>query len=228
MIPDALDHSIAEIRQQLGRLCDDSAVRIAAYDYAGRRLYSNPAFDELIGYDGAEFEGKHPPFPYWGDNVASLRTNLEELLSGEVERRGVRALAATFRHRSGADVPILMTASAVWGREQALAYVLFVTPVDLGERVLQTPLVGSKVDLADLEAFLAPIVARKAELDLSGLSPRQCAVLECLRTGSSSREIALELGISEHTARNHLKAIYSKLGIHSAKELIARLGPTES
>ena len=79
----------------------------------------------------------------------------------------------------------------------------------------------------DLEAFLAPIAAREAKLDLSKLSPRERAVLDCLRTGAASPDIGHELGISVHTARNHIKAIYGKLGVHSAKVLTARLGSTE-
>jgi DNA-binding CsgD family transcriptional regulator len=32
--------------------------------------------------------------------------------------------------------------------------------------------------------------------------------------------IAAELGVSEHTIRNHLKSIFRKLGIHSQAELV--------
>ena len=224
----ALDCALVEFRQRLIRLCDDSSVRIVAYDRAGRRIYSSPAFDELVGYDGAEFQGKRPPFPYWGGDLASLEANLKEMLSGEAERRGVRAVAATLRHRSGHSIPVLMTSFTVHGGpEQPLAHVFFATRVDLGERVPREALQGPDIGLPDLEAFLAPIAAREAKLDLSKLSPRERAVLDCLRTGAASPDIGRELGISVHTARNHIKAIYGKLGVHSAKVLIARLGSTE-
>ena len=35
------------------------------------------------------------------------------------------------------------------------------------------------------------------------------------------REVAQALGISAHTVRNHLKAVYQKLGVHSLEELVA-------
>jgi len=41
------------------------------------------------------------------------------------------------------------------------------------------------------------------------------------RAGVSSRLIANDLHISEHTLRNHLTAIYSKLGVSSRLELLA-------
>ena len=224
----ALDCALAELRQRMIPLCDDSSLRIVVYDHAGRRIYSSPAFDELVGYDGAEFQGERPPFPYWGGDLESLATYLEEMLSGEAERRGVRAVAATLRHRSGHALPVLMTSFTVHSNPgEPLAHVLFATRADLGESVPRATLRGSDIGLADLETFLAPITARKAELDLSELSPRQQAVLDCLRTGASSPEISRKLGISVHTANNHIKAIYRKLGVHSAKLLIARLGPTE-
>ena len=47
----------------------------------------------------------------------------------------------------------------------------------------------------------------------------------------TNREIADDLGISEKTIKNHLSAVYDKLGIHKRLELISfinsiRLGDT--
>ena len=48
--------------------------------------------------------------------------------------------------------------------------------------------------------------------DPSGLTPREFAVLRLLAAGSSNREIACRLRISENTAANHVRSILLKTG----------------
>ena len=55
------------------------------------------------------------------------------------------------------------------------------------------------------------------------LSPREEELLLALSTGVNTRDLAKRLFISEHTVRNHLKAIYRKLGVHSRTELFSRM-----
>ena len=47
------------------------------------------------------------------------------------------------------------------------------------------------------------------------LTPRQREVLALLSAGRSTREIALELGIAEETARNHIRHLLRRLGARS-------------
>lgn len=54
------------------------------------------------------------------------------------------------------------------------------------------------------------------------LTPRERDVLRCLMDGNSTKDIAVELGIGFETASCHLKAIYRKLGIFSARQLLQR------
>ena len=58
---------------------------------------------------------------------------------------------------------------------------------------------------------------------LRGLSERQMEVLRRLLAGESVRSTARELFLSESTVRNHLSAIYRRLGVHSREELLAQL-----
>lgn len=53
---------------------------------------------------------------------------------------------------------------------------------------------------------------------LSLLTRRELEILEHLSAGYLDKEIAFRLGISNWTVRNHLKRIYSKLGIHNRTE----------
>lgn len=61
---------------------------------------------------------------------------------------------------------------------------------------------------------------------LGDLSEREREVLAHLVEGQRIATIAQQLYLSEHTVRNHLKAIYRKLGFHSLAELRERLTPT--
>lgn len=47
-----------------------------------------------------------------------------------------------------------------------------------------------------------------------GLSPRELEVLRELSKGQSNKEIAVSLGISEKTVKNHLHSIYPKLNVY--------------
>ena len=58
---------------------------------------------------------------------------------------------------------------------------------------------------------------------LRGLSTRQGEVLRRLLRGERVPNIARELFVSQSTVRNHLSAIYRRLGVHSQTELLAHL-----
>jgi len=46
---------------------------------------------------------------------------------------------------------------------------------------------------------------------LDALSQRELALLECICRGLTNRDNAKALGISEHTVKNHVKAVPQKL-----------------
>lgn len=56
-----------------------------------------------------------------------------------------------------------------------------------------------------------------------GLSSRETEIVLALCRGLGTKEIALELGISSHTVRDHLKVVFVKANVNSRGELIARL-----
>ena len=81
--------------------------------------------------------------------------------------------------------------------------------------------------------FKVPVRAKeRQELGLwdgpqEPLTLRESEVLQLLAQGLANKQIALSLGISEHTVKFHVSSIYSKLGASSRTEAVsigARLG----
>jgi len=54
------------------------------------------------------------------------------------------------------------------------------------------------------------------------LSPRQHEVLVLMSRGVRAREIAAELGVTQTTARNHIRDVLRRLDCHSQLEAVAR------
>ena len=56
----------------------------------------------------------------------------------------------------------------------------------------------------------------------SALTPRELEILACLGEGLSNKAAARRLGISAHTVKFHLEAVFSKLGATSRTDAVAR------
>ena len=63
---------------------------------------------------------------------------------------------------------------------------------------------------------------REIEAQLERLTPREKEVLRLMAEGTSSREIASQLGISYTTVRSHIRSLGSKLGVHSKLEAVVK------
>jgi DNA-binding CsgD family transcriptional regulator len=57
---------------------------------------------------------------------------------------------------------------------------------------------------------------------MAQLSPREADVARLVALGMQTKNVAHKLGLSDHTVVNHLRNIYTKLGVHRRAEL-ARL-----
>jgi NarL family two-component system response regulator YdfI len=65
-------------------------------------------------------------------------------------------------------------------------------------------------------------VARPLQQPVEGLTPREHEVLTLLADGLPNREIAARLGVSEHTVKFHLGAIFGKLGASTRTEAVQK------
>jgi DNA-binding NarL/FixJ family response regulator len=111
----------------------------------------------------------------------------------------------------GADALLLRTAKADELRDA-------VTRVLEGERVVASALavgtigrVGPSVDITVEDAY-----------ERSGLSPKEFEVLGELASGSTYKEIAEALIVTQATVKTHLVHIYAKLGVKNRHEAVTR------
>jgi DNA-binding NarL/FixJ family response regulator len=54
-------------------------------------------------------------------------------------------------------------------------------------------------------------------------TPRESAVIACLKKGGSNQTIADEMGVSLNTVKTHLKNIFNKMAVKSRQELLVKL-----
>lgn len=81
------------------------------------------------------------------------------------------------------------------------------------------------LDEPNAAALIRPAAAPAGTIE--PLTPREQGVLQLLAEGLSNKEIALRLGISEHTAKFHVAKLLQKLGAESRSEAVftgVRLG----
>jgi DNA-binding NarL/FixJ family response regulator len=82
---------------------------------------------------------------------------------------------------------------------------------------------GVGVSVNPPSAAAARQAERARDSMLEQLSPREREILEAVAAGKRVGAIARAFTISPYTVRNHLKAIFRKLGVHSQVELLAQL-----
>jgi len=81
-------------------------------------------------------------------------------------------------------------------------------------------LVGARAASAPAREF--PAARRHSRDQIPALTPREGEVLAMLAEGLPNKAIASRLGISDHTVKTHLEAIFDKLGASNRAEAVAR------
>lgn len=84
---------------------------------------------------------------------------------------------------------------------------------------------GTFIPATSLHKLTNPAVPRPvaaspgpAQDSIGGLTPREMAVLNCLREGKSNKIIAYQLGMCENTAKAHVRNVLKKLGATNRTE----------
>lgn len=106
-------------------------------------------------------------------------------------------------------------------------------PPDVGEEELLAAVFAVHEGLltaapALIQPLLGPAMElREGEELAEELTDRESEVLQLLAQGMANKQIAVRLGISEHTVKFHVSSIYAKIGVTNRTEAVrrgARLG----
>jgi two-component system, NarL family, response regulator YdfI len=107
--------------------------------------------------------------------------------------------------RAWGVLPLDSSAEELQSAVRALNHGLLVGAADLLEQILAAP--------AQNGELLAQTLAE-------ALTERELQVLSLLAQGLANKQIAVQLGISEHTVKFHVSSIYAKLGVNSRTEAV--------
>lgn len=160
----------------------------------------------VIGADGAvvsatpEAEAwlREIDSPYFAANALDIPLPVEAFAYAAAARAGMGALARG-RTRTRMGVWLLLHASCLRGPD--------------GEPT-QTALIIEPAKASDV----APLIIEAYEL-----TERELDVTRLVARGLKTREIAEQLFLSPHTVRDHLKAVFEKVGVNSRGELVAKI-----
>jgi DNA-binding CsgD family transcriptional regulator len=94
---------------------------------------------------------------------------------------------------------------------------------DQGDHIVGLRIIPGNYKIVSLEPMKRDSV--RSRLAVLGLTPRQQEIASRVLLGASNKRIAGELDLTEQTVKDHINAIFRKLGIHHRAELAARVLP---
>ena len=189
----------------------------------------------LLGYDPNTIIGT--PFTHWvhpGD-VGNLLIGIGRALEDDA----AVTVRVRVQHADKSWCPMVAAIIPLIGSQPEPEFAFIVRPVDEADITMPKGSGSSSERVAALEhrlrriameleaAGIAQRVRRLPDLtrlpEVSELSTRQLEVLTRLLDGQRVPTIAAEMFVSPSTIRNHLAAIYRKVGVHSQAELLAHV-----
>jgi two-component system nitrate/nitrite response regulator NarL len=143
---------------------------------------------------------------------------VERLLAAAPEAHVVVLTASRDPHQA---TDVARAGAAAWVSKQCSAeyFVNVLCGVCRGEAYFPADLLGAV--LQELREDIGRARAHSRLLDV--LTARECDVLTGMVAGWSSARIARELFLSPHTVRSHIRAILSKLGVHSRLQAVQKV-----
>ena len=230
--PDAVSHLALYGSQTRGAVARGMTHEQVAETHTNFKIIELGWFDERPAY-GQFFTTLHMP----DASVDRLRSHNELLRQTTSPTNAVALLRALFEADVLEIVPQIRCPTLVLhAREDAiipfdegrlLASLIpgarFV-PLEGRNHILQEDEPAWQQLVSELDDFLPPSdgPADTRPLSLEELTPREREVLEIVAQGFDNFEIAARLRISEKTVRNHVSVIFSKLGVNSRAQAVAR------
>ena len=181
----------------------------------------NEAFAEMTGYAHAELLGRSSAeIELWESAAARTELHRHFAKSGSVRNHEIR-----MRTKAGLALDSLVSAERVSILDQPciLKIVQDITERKRSEAELFTAI---ETVMQDTSWFTQKVIEKVASLrkpesasasgeELRQLTERELEVLGLLCTGDGNEAIAERLNVSRYTVRNHVAAIYDKIGVHN-------------
>ena len=190
-----------------------------------RVLDVNDAFTAATGWRREEVIGRtESELELWGER--QQRENLTRQLS---QTGHIRSVDVQLRTKHGSLGDYLLSAEMVMIHEERCVLSVM---LDISERkrTEMELLAAIEAVMQDTSWFGQKIVEKLATItrpagglagpELAELPARAREVLELVAQGLSDAEIGGKLGISRNTVRNHVSAIYGKIGVHRRSAVV--------
>ncbi len=215
---------------------DESSDGVLVMNAAGHRVYSNPALNELVGGNACLPLGTPSPPLYVPTEQRQRYLRVLEGMSALLASEGSGTastwleLATPGHGRLRAKVTIGVFTGprggryVVWLLKPELPGVADPSAVAGLDGLGGLDVLGGRLG-AGAEDSHGPLLAWQPFSAIETLTRRERDVLQLLLDGRRVSSIARSLYLSPHTVRNHLKAIFRKLGAHSQSELLDSLRP---
>jgi PAS domain S-box-containing protein len=187
---------------------------------------ANDAFASTLGWSEADAVGKtFAELGLWA------REEHGAAFVAAVEADAVRGFECCIQPRGQVgplDCLISAEAAVVNDRRSLFCVVQDITDRKRSERDLKAAIDAAMTDtswltrsiLDKLAAIKAPAAEDGSGVRLDDLSGRERQVLVLVCKGASDAEIGQHLSLSRNTVRNHVAALYRRLGVHSRSEAI--------
>lgn len=189
-------------------------------------LETNEAFSMATGYGAEDVIGK----TLAGSGLFELTADALQVGSALTKKTGLQNLELRIARKDGGALDCLVSAETV-SIHGAECYLLVL--MDISDRKRNELELVSAIEtvMQDASWFSQTLIEKLANVRRSGatgakqtelgeLTARERDVLGLICEGLADKEVAARLGLAPNTVRNHVAALYSKLGVHSRSEAI--------
>lgn len=216
---------------------DEAALTLidTGIDYARREDVRSLAY--ILGYHRAlllVLMGKHEEASRAVASLADEGLLAPGFMPWRAYEARVEAMAAIAFRSGNADARAMLEEASEWARghgnlRSELRFRSFQASMGLGGEAARKAMIAQsgfsrsallieRMRRSELNGKPHPHGATFETAGSAFFTPRELAVLERVERGLSDKAIALELGITPHGVRYHLKRIYAQLGVHTREQ----------
>jgi PAS domain S-box-containing protein len=193
-----------------------------------RILDANEAFLAMVGHPRQAVIGRAADdLKLWGARTVSQRVEHDLRTAGRLRNLDVRITSAS---ASGEVLDCVLSAEtlSIHGQQCALLALQDITErrrsetqlFEAIETVMEDTSWFSRTVIEKLANLRQPAGVEGALAGMGDLSRREREVLGLLSNGMTDAEIGARLSLAPSTVRNHIAALYSKIGVHSRSNAI--------